>query len=186
MWNLPNLLTLLRIALIPVFVSVFYLPSEFSNIAAAVIFALAAITDWIDGYVARRMGLATSFGEFLDPVADKLIVVVALIMLVEVHGTLIIAVPAMIIIGREIVISALREWMSKIGSPRAVAVSFAGKIKTWAQMIAVVVLLVAEPGGTGLVLLGYFAIYVAAVLTILTMIGYLRQALPHLNDHFDK
>ena len=186
MWNLPNLLTLLRIALIPVFVSVFYMPSEFSNIAAAAIFAFAAITDWIDGYVARRMGLATSFGEFLDPVADKLIVVVALIMLVEVHGTLLIAVPAMIIIGREIVISALREWMSKIGSPNVVAVSFAGKIKTWAQMIAVGVLLVAEPGETGLVLLGYLAIYVAAVLTISTMVSYLRQAMPHLSDHLEQ
>ncbi len=186
MWNLPNLLTLLRIALIPVFVSVFYMSSEFSNIAAAAIFAFAAITDWIDGYVARRMGLATSFGEFLDPVADKLIVAVALIMLVEVHETLFIAIPAMIIIGREIVISALREWMSKVGSPNAVAVSFLGKIKTWAQMIAVVVLLVAEPGETELVLLGYFAICVAAILTVWTMVGYLIQALPHLNDHLGK
>ena len=186
MWNLPNLLTLLRIALIPVFVSVFYMSSEFSNIAAAGIFAFAAITDWIDGYVARRMGLATPFGEFLDPVADKLIVAVELIMLVEVHETLLIAIPAMIIIGREIVISALREWMSKVGSPNTVAVSFLGKIKTWAQMIAVVVLLVAEPGETELVLLGYFAISVAAILTVWTMVGYLMQALPYLNDHSEK
>ena len=191
MFTLPTALTWARILLIPLFVGVFFLPDQTlimpdKNLIATVVFVVAAITDWLDGYLARRLGQTSPFGAFLDPVADKLIVAVALVMLVQTHASVWFAVPAMVIVSREITVSALREWMSKIGSPGAVAVSFAGKIKTWAQMIAVVVLLVAEPGGTGLVLLGYFAIYVAAVLTILTMIGYLRQALPHLNDHSDK
>ena len=185
MWNLPNFLTLLRIALIPVFVGVFYARWEYSHVVAAGIFAFAAITDWIDGYLARRMKLATSFGEFLDPVADKLIVTVALIMLVEVYESLILAIPTMVIIGREIIISALREWMSKLGSRNAVAVSFSGKVKTWVQMIAVVVLLVAKPEQVELVILGYVSIYVAAILTLWTMIGYLRQAWPQLSSGRD-
>ena len=182
MWNVPNVLTLLRIALIPVFVGVYYIDWQYSHVLAAAIFASAAITDWIDGYLARRMGLVTSFGAFLDPVADKLIVVVALIMLVETHGGVWLAVPAMVIIGREIVISALREWMSTIGSGKYVAVSFLGKVKTWAQMIAVVVLLLAQPEQRELFALGYLALYIAAVLTLWTMISYLQQAWPKFRD----
>jgi CDP-diacylglycerol--glycerol-3-phosphate 3-phosphatidyltransferase len=186
MFNLPNVLTLSRIALIPVFVGVFYLEWRYSHMLAAGIFAFAAITDWVDGYLARRMGLVTPFGAFLDPVADKLIVTVALIMLVEVHGGLWLAVPAMVIIGREIIISALREWMSTLGSASTVAVSFLGKVKTWAQMIAVVVLLLAREDDWALIALGYVALYVAALLTLGTMISYLQQAWPQLRGGTDQ
>ncbi len=185
MLNLPNLLTLMRIALIPVFVGVYYIDWHYSHILAAGIFAFAAITDWVDGYLARRMGLVTPFGAFLDPVADKLIVTVAFIMLVEVHEGLLLAVPAMVIIGREIIISALREWMSSLGSGSTVAVSFLGKVKTWAQMIAVVVLLLAREGDREFFALGYLALYVAALLTLWTMVIYLQQAWPQLRGVVD-
>ncbi len=130
MWNLPNILTLMRIALIPVFIVVYYLPWEWHHFASAAIFGLAALTDWVDGYLARKFNQVTPFGAFLDPVADKLIVVAALVLLLEVHSTPWFALPAIVIIGREIVISALREWMSELGSRGSVAVSMMGKIKT--------------------------------------------------------
>ncbi|MBT5002906.1 MAG: CDP-diacylglycerol--glycerol-3-phosphate 3-phosphatidyltransferase, partial [Porticoccaceae bacterium] len=141
MWNLPNILTLMRIAMIPVFIVVYYLPWEWHHFASAAIFGIAALTDWVDGYFARKLNMVTPFGAFLDPVADKLIVVAALVLLIEVHSSPWFSLPAIIIIGRELVISALREWMSELGSGQSVAVSTLGKVKTWFQMVAIAILL---------------------------------------------
>ncbi|PZP56393.1 MAG: CDP-diacylglycerol--glycerol-3-phosphate 3-phosphatidyltransferase [Azospira oryzae] len=185
--NIPNLLTWLRILLIPVFVGVFYfsnyaLSPQHKNIAAAFIFALAAITDWLDGYLARALRQTSAFGAFLDPVADKLMVAAALIVLVElgrVHALI-----ALIIIGREIAISALREWMARIGESKSVAVSLLGKIKTVAQMAAILLLLYQDHlvlGVTGQGL-GTVLIYLAAGLTLLSMAYYLKMALPRVAD----
>lgn len=186
MWNLPNILTLLRIAMIPVFIVVYYLPWEWHHLASAAIFGAAAITDWVDGYLARKMNLMTPFGAFLDPVADKLIVAAALVLLLEVHSTPWFALPAIVIIGREIVISALREWMAELGSRSSVKVSMIGKVKTWVQMSAIVVLLVARPDQQWLVNLGFVAIYAAAGLTLWSMINYLIIAWPDLSRNQDK
>jgi|TARA_B100001971_G_scaffold100623_1_gene92738 CDP-diacylglycerol--glycerol-3-phosphate 3-phosphatidyltransferase len=180
--SLPNILTSIRIALIPVLVMVFYLPFEWRYIAAAGIFTLAAVTDWLDGYLARRLNEMTRFGAFLDPVADKLIVAVALVLLVEVHASAILAVPALVIVCREIVVSALREWMAKYSERRSVAVSFVGKIKTTFQFIAIIVLLANGPvQGSYIVMTGYVLLYGAAVLTIWSMYLYLRIAWPDLS-----
>jgi CDP-diacylglycerol--glycerol-3-phosphate 3-phosphatidyltransferase len=180
-WNTPNVLTLLRIVLIPVFVLVFYAPYAWSNLFSAAIFGLAALTDWLDGYLARRLKQSSVFGAFLDPVADKLMVAIALVVLVQQNPTVLFTIPAAIIVGREIVISALREWMSEIGARTRVAVSVIGKIKTAAQMLAILLLIYDLPLGTfpthdiGLVL-----IYVAATLTLWSMVVYLRAAWPTL------
>lgn len=180
-WNTPNVLTLLRIVLIPVFVLVFYAPYAWSNLISAAIFGLAALTDWLDGYLARRLKQSSVFGAFLDPVADKLMVAIALVVLVQQNPTVLFTIPAAIIVGREIVISALREWMSEIGARTRVAVSVIGKIKTAAQMLAILLLIYDLPLGTfpthdiGLVL-----IYVAATLTLWSMVVYLRAAWPIL------
>jgi CDP-diacylglycerol--glycerol-3-phosphate 3-phosphatidyltransferase len=186
MWNLPNTLTLIRIAMIPVFIIVYYLPWEWHHLASAAIFGLAALTDWIDGYYARKLDMVTSFGAFLDPVADKLIVVAALVLLLEVHSTPWFALPAIVIIGREIVISALREWMSEMGSGQSVAVSTLGKVKTWVQMVAIAILLLARPDQQVLTLIGFTAIYAAAGLTLWSMIYYLKKAWPQLSASDDK
>ncbi|MBC8381662.1 MAG: CDP-diacylglycerol--glycerol-3-phosphate 3-phosphatidyltransferase [Proteobacteria bacterium] len=186
MWNLPNTLTLIRIAMIPVFIIVYYLPWEWHHLASAAIFGLAALTDWIDGYYARKLDMVTSFGAFLDPVADKLIVVAALVLLLEVHSTPWFALPAIVIIGREIVISALREWMSEMGSGQSVAVSTLGKVKTWVQMVAIAILLLARPDQQVLTLIGFIAIYAAAGLTLWSMIYYLKKAWPQLSASDDK
>jgi len=184
-YNIPNLLTLLRIALIPVFVVVFYLPNPWVHAATAAIFGLAAVTDWLDGYLARRLGQMSAFGAFLDPVADKLMVAVALVLLVDanptdLHGA-VIAMPAAVIIGREIAISALREWMAELGERAQVAVSVIGKIKTTAQMIALLLLLYQKPiGELDTVILGLVALYVAAILTLWSMVIYVRAAWPVL------
>ncbi|MFP5506823.1 MAG: CDP-diacylglycerol--glycerol-3-phosphate 3-phosphatidyltransferase [Gammaproteobacteria bacterium] len=184
-FNVPNILTLLRIALIPVFVVVFYLPYSWVHAATAAIFGLAAITDWLDGYLARRLRQTSVFGAFLDPVADKLMVAVALVLLVDmnptgVHGAFM-ALPAAVIIGREIAISALREWMAEIGERAQVAVSIIGKVKTTAQMIALLLLLYREPvGAFPTVTVGLLAMYVAAFLTLWSMLIYLRAAWPLL------
>lgn len=177
--NLPILLTYLRILLIPVFVVIFYLPYGWAYPASAWIFALAGVTDWLDGYLARRLNQTSSFGAFLDPVADKLMVATALVMLVDVHGpaNFWLSIPAMIIIGREITISALREWMAELGQSRSVAVSYLGKLKTAAQIVALLFLLYNDPLGTlpthsvGLLLLN-----LAAMLTLWSMFGYLKAA----------
>ena len=186
MWNLPNILTLVRIALIPIFIIVYYLPWQWSHVASAAIFGLAALTDWVDGFLARKLDQVTPFGAFLDPVADKLIVVAAIVLLLEVHSTPWFALPAIVIIGREIVISALREWMANLGVGDNVAVSMLGKIKTWIQMMAVALLLLAKPEQEWLMQIGFVAIYVAALMTILSMIQYLRLAWPHLSADVDK
>src|SRR6266480_5756665 len=185
-FNLPTALTWLRIILIPVFVGVYYLPASVlsmpaKNWLAMSIFALAAITDWADGYLARRWGQTSAFGAFLDPVADKLIVVAALIMLVWLGRAD--AWLAIIIIGREIAISALREWMAQLGKSKSVAVAFIGKVKTGAQITAVIALLLYQPviPGINTVWLGTIALWVAAILTLWSMFHYLRLAAPHLS-----
>lgn len=180
-WTLPNLLTLLRIVLIPVLVVVFYMPGKWVPLLAALIFGLAAVTDWLDGYLARRLKQLSVFGAFLDPVADKLMVAVALVLLVEANHSLLFTIPVAVIIGREIAISALREWMSEIGERATVAVSIIGKIKTTAQMIAIVMLLYGLPvGGFPTHQVGMVLLYVAAILTLWSMIIYLRAAWPVL------
>ncbi len=180
--NIPNLLTLLRIALIPVFVAVFYLPLAWSSKACAWIFALAAITDWLDGYMARRLEQFSPFGAFLDPVADKLMVAVALILLLESDPSPALAIPVLIIIGREITISAVREWMAELGARAQVAVTVIAKIKTTVQMLAIVMLIYREPlWELPIYTIGYVLLYVAAFLTLWSMVLYLRAAWPSLN-----
>lgn len=180
--NIPNTLTLIRIFLIPVFVVVFYLPFEWSNLSCAIIFTLAAITDYFDGFLARTLKQVSPFGEFLDPVADKLMVVVALVLLVGRPHIVYVAIPAAIIVGREIVVSALREWMAEIGKRASVAVSFIGKFKTAVQMVAVIVLLAYRPevSPQWFGLTGYILLYLAALLTLWSMIMYLKAAWPNL------
>tara|TARA_R110000787_G_scaffold31791_1_gene84248 strand:+ start:10386 stop:10964 length:579 start_codon:yes stop_codon:yes gene_type:complete len=181
MFNLPNVLTMTRVFLIPLLVVVFYTPGEWTYLASGAIFSLAAITDWLDGYLARRLGLETPFGAFLDPVADKLIVAVALILLLEQTASTVFSIPAMIIIGREIVISALREWMAELGKRSSVTVSTIGKIKTVMQMIAIIVLLTFSPASFPLFhQLGLVLLYVAAGLTLWSMVLYLKMAWPEL------
>jgi CDP-diacylglycerol--glycerol-3-phosphate 3-phosphatidyltransferase len=175
MLNIPNILTLIRIALIPVILLVFYAPIEDGNLIACGLFALAGFTDWLDGYLARKLNQSTPFGAFLDPVADKITVAVALTMLVEVHAVWWLTLPAIVIIGREIVISALREWMAEAGQRANVAVSYIGKVKTAAQMGAITLLLAFLPGHE-LVWAGIALLYVAAVLTLWSMIMYLQAA----------
>jgi CDP-diacylglycerol--glycerol-3-phosphate 3-phosphatidyltransferase len=180
--NLPNLLTWGRIVLIPLLLVIYYLPDatlapHAKNVWGAAIFALAAVTDWLDGYLARHLNQTSAFGAFLDPVADKLMVATALLLLVSIEHVE--AFIAAIIIGREIAISALREWMAKLGESRSVAVSFIGKLKTTAQMIAILLLLYNDPiGPFDTHRVGTWLIYVAAVLTLWSMIYYLRKALP--------
>jgi CDP-diacylglycerol--glycerol-3-phosphate 3-phosphatidyltransferase/cardiolipin synthase len=179
--SIPNLLTFLRIALIPVFVIAFYLPVSWANILTTIIFALAAITDWFDGYLARKWGQTSAFGAFLDPVADKLVVAVALVLLVQANPSPWMAIPAAIIIGREITISALREWMAEIGQRTKVAVSNLGKFKTTAQITALLMLLFHEPlFGIPIYQIGYISLYIAAILTLWSMLIYLRAAWPIL------
>ncbi|MGQ7274869.1 CDP-diacylglycerol--glycerol-3-phosphate 3-phosphatidyltransferase [Marinobacter sp. V034] len=177
--NLPNILTMSRIIMIPIFVVVFYLPYEWRYLVSAAIFALAAATDWLDGYLARRLNQSTPFGAFLDPVADKLMVAVALTVLIEEHHSFLLTLPATVIICREIVISALREWMAEMGKRASVAVSYIGKIKTTAQMGSIIMLL-AFPMGTGGALAGTVVLYGAAILTLWSMVIYLRAAWPDL------
>tara|TARA_R110002167_G_scaffold5271_7_gene24724 strand:- start:110 stop:658 length:549 start_codon:yes stop_codon:yes gene_type:complete len=173
--KIPNIITLVRIFLIPCLVAAFYLPSEWSRYAAAGVFALAAATDWVDGHLARKLNQATAFGAFLDPVADKLTVAVALIMLVEGYTDIYLTLSAAIIVGRELVISALREWMAEIGKRDSVSVSMLGKIKTGFQMTAIFFLLLAEPY-TDLANAAMLVLYCAAVLTVWSMWVYLRAS----------
>jgi CDP-diacylglycerol--glycerol-3-phosphate 3-phosphatidyltransferase len=173
-----NQLTLLRIVLIPLFVVIFYLPVSWAHFTCAIIFSVAAITDWLDGYVARKYNQSTAFGAFLDPVADKLMVAIALLLLVTIHhDSAWFVAAAAIIVGREIVISALREWMAELGQRASVAVSFIGKIKTTLQMMAIIVLL-ADRYDWYLMDIGYIALAGAAALTLWSMIIYLRAASP--------
>ncbi len=181
--NLPNLLTLLRILLLPVFVLVFYLPFTGQYLVCAVIFAIAAITDWVDGYLARKLHQTTAFGAFIDPVADKLMVAIALVLIVSVYADAWLTIPAAIIICREIVVSALREWMAELSLRAQVAVTYIAKYKTALQMIALLCLLIAKTlPYTSLIILAYVLLYSAAILTLYTMIIYLRAAWPHLKS----
>jgi len=181
--NVPNLITLSRIVLIPLIIAIFYLPDEWlsfsgKNVTATAIFIFAAVTDWLDGYLARKLDQMSAFGAFLDPVADKLIVVGALIVLLTLGRVEMVV--ALIIIGREIAISALREWMAIAGQSKHVAVALIGKIKTASQMIAIPLLLFEdELLGVNCHALGTILINVAAVLTVVSMLYYLRKALPH-------
>ena len=192
--NIPTMLTWLRILLIPVFVVIFYLPTNpqafgaipahWVNLTATAIFAVAAFTDWLDGYLARKLNQTSSFGAFLDPVADKLMVAAALIVLVEFERVG--AVVALIIIGREIAISALREWMAGEGQRSSVGVAMIGKVKTAVQMLAILFLLywdgieIANVGIFPTKLFGHVLIVIAAFLTLLSMAYYLRAAMPKI------
>jgi len=184
--TLPTILTLFRVALLPVIVVVFYLPEYFpstrswSNLAAAGIFIAAAVTDWLDGWIARRYNLSSAFGAFLDPVADKFLVCAALLVLV--HLNRLHALVALVIIGREIAISALREWMAQIGASRSVAVHMLGKAKTVAQMTAIPFLLYDGRlfGVIDTRLWGGWLLLLAAVLTVWSMVYYLRKAIPEI------
>jgi len=181
-WTIPNILTFLRIALIPVFVVAHYLPYAWSHVATTALFGLAALTDWFDGYLARKLEQTSPFGAFLDPVADKLIVAVALILLVQTNPTFLFVIPAAVIVGREIAISALREWMAEIGERTQVSVSFIGKIKTTAQMTALLLLLYRQPlWGFPTNEVGVLLLYVAAILTLWSMVIYLKAAWPLLS-----
>ena len=186
--NTPNLLTLLRIVLIPVFVVVYYLAAPWGHIAATVLFVLAAITDGLDGYLARRLDQRSAFGAFLDPVADKLMVSTALVLLVSdprvhvlVFDTSVYAVVVAVIVGREIVVSALREWMADLGARRRVAVSYIAKYKTTGQMVAIAFMVYREPlWGLPVLRIGELLLYAAAALTLWSLTAYLRAAWPEL------
>ncbi len=177
--TIPNLLTLFRIALVPVLVATFYLDFKGANIVAAIMFAVGAITDWLDGWIARRFGQMSAFGAFLDPVADKLTVTVTLFLIVQADTSALMAIVCAIIVGREITISALREWMSAIGERKHVSVAGIGKIKTIVQMVAITFLLWREPLlGFPIYNIGEWLLYAAAVLTIWSAAIYMRAAWP--------
>lgn len=174
MLNIPNILTILRIVLIPVFVVIFCLPFQWANVLAAGIFVLAAVTDWFDGYLARLLNQSTPFGAFLDPVADKIMVSAALVLLVEHYNSVIVTIPALTMIGREILISALREWMAELGKRSSVAVGWMGKWKTMIQMVALTGLI--WQADIWMVWAAYLLLYVAMLLTFSSMLQYLRAA----------
>ena len=188
--NTPNLLTLLRIALIPLFVLAYYLAESWAHVLATVIFILAALTDWLDGYLARRLQQTSPFGAFLDPVADKLMIAAALVMLVadpqvqvNVIDTRLFAMVIVVILGREIAVSALREWMAEVGKRSHVAVSFIGKSKTTVQMIAIALLLWQDSfWGLPIFKMGEILLYLAATLTLWSMLNYLKVAWPNFNS----
>jgi CDP-diacylglycerol--glycerol-3-phosphate 3-phosphatidyltransferase len=180
--NIATLLTWFRIAAIPLIVLVFYLPpGEWMRPASAMIFALAGITDWLDGYLARRLNLTSKFGAFLDPVADKLMVTTTLVLIVQAHPTLANTFIAAIIIGREITVSALREWMAELGARSVVAVSSFGKMKTVMQMVGLGCMLWEFPAfGVPLYFVGQALLLIAAGLTLWSMAAYMRAAWPSM------
>ena len=179
--TVPTMLTLLRILLIPVLVLVFYLPFKWTDFAAALIFAFASITDWLDGWIARRYNQFSAFGAFLDPVADKLMVAVALLLIVQKHPTVWMALWAAVIIGREIAVSALREWMAELGERATVKVAAIGKFKTIVQMVALICLLYQESFlGLPMFMIGEWLLAAAALLTLWSGLAYLRAAWPIL------
>ena len=177
-YTIPNILTLMRISLIPLLVLVYFSSLSFAMPLAAMIFILAGITDLLDGYLARKLNQTSAFGAFLDPVADKLIVACALVIVIYRHPSFHVLIPALIIIGREITVSALREWMAELGKRGKVAVSYLGKIKTTVQIIAIVFLLWFYPiMGLPTFTIGLWLLDIAAILTVVSMIDYLRAAL---------
>lgn len=186
-WNLPNILTWLRMLVIPLLVALYLWPGDSPtmatrNLVGTVLFVAAAVTDWVDGWLARRLGQVSAFGAFLDPVADKLLVCAALVVLLELNRVS--ALVAVIIIGREITISALREWMASAGARASVAVHSLGKLKTVSQLVAIPMLLYHQPlfGVVPVQRVGSWLIWIATVLTLWSMFYYLRQAWPHLRD----
>lgn len=179
--TVPIVLTLGRIVAIPIVVVLMFFNNPAVNHAAAVVFGLAACTDWLDGQLARRWQQTSRFGAFLDPVADKLLVAASLVMLLYAHATAWLAVLAVIIIGREIAISALREWLAELGQRFRIAVTFIGKVKTLVQMVAIGLMIWGTPvGGVPIYLLGSVLLFVAAALTIWSMFVYMRAAWPHM------
>lgn len=182
--NIPTILTFIRIALIPVFVVAYYLPYEWSAFAAALIFVIAGLTDWLDGYLARTLKQTTRFGAFLDPVADKVMVAMALVLIAEHYHSIWVTIPAATMIAREVIISALREWMAELGKRASVAVSWVGKFKTATQMFALTMLLWRD--ADWIIWLGYVSLYVATALTYWSMYQYLIAAKDDLlADHDD-
>ena len=183
-WTLPTILTWARIVAIPLIVGVFYLPlsEPTRNLIATVMFIVFAATDWLDGFLARRLNQTSAFGAFLDPVADKFLVCASLLVLVHLNRTDVFV--ALIIVGREIAISALREWMAQLGQAKSVAVAFIGKVKTVAQLTAIIALLLYQPliPGIDTVWLGTVALWIAAILTLWSMFHYLRLAAPHFTS----
>ena len=189
-FNLPIALTWLRVAAIPLLVAIFYLPNSWltpfeKNLFATIIFVLAALTDWLDGFLARRMDQESAFGQFLDPVADKLIVAAALLVLLNMDRVQVWV--ALIIIGREITISALREWMALLGSGKSVAVHMVGKLKTTAQLVAIPFLLLNDAlfGWLDCARVGTWLIWIACFLTLWSMFYYMKKALPQLAGKID-
>ncbi|MDT0594264.1 CDP-diacylglycerol--glycerol-3-phosphate 3-phosphatidyltransferase [Glaciecola petra] len=180
MWTIPNFITIFRVLLIPIFVTVFFLDWKWAQELGAFLFWLAAITDWFDGYLARKLKQSTAFGAFLDPVADKLIVAAALVMITHIYASVWITIPAIILLMREIYISALREWMSQLGEQDLVKVSFIGKAKTMAQMLALIGLLSGLEYFMGFpiywVTLGKILLYIAAILSLWSMVAYTKAA----------
>ncbi len=179
--NLPNVLTVARIGLIPVFALV-YIASDTVYWPAALLFAAAAFTDWLDGYLARRLDQATPFGAFLDPVADKLIVITALALLIGAHANLWLTIPGIVIIGREVAVSALREWMAEMNRRGIVAVSWIARVKTSVQMLALIILLMNPPEMRPWAIVGVVLLYAGAFITIWSMATYLRAAWPSLKE----
>lgn len=179
--NIPTILTLFRVVLIPFFVVAFYLPINNASFICALIFVIAAITDWFDGFLARQLKQTTRFGAFLDPVADKVLVATALVLVTEYYHAWWITLPAAVMISREIIISALREWMAEIGKRSSVAVSWIGKVKTSAQMFSLVALLWHPYPWAEIV--GMIALYVAAILTLWSMLQYLQASRKDLMEN---
>lgn len=181
--TLPTWLTLLRIALVPVLVACFYLPMRGTNLIAALLFVVIALTDWLDGWLARRYGMDSAFGAFLDPVADKLTVTVVLFVIVQQDPTALMAILGAIIVGREISITALREWMATIGQLARIRVAGIGKIKTIVQMVALTLLLYRNDlMGLPIYAIGRWLLIAAAVLTLWSAFVYVRAAWPHMRD----
>ncbi|MBE2894658.1 CDP-diacylglycerol--glycerol-3-phosphate 3-phosphatidyltransferase [Spirabiliibacterium falconis] len=178
--NFPTFLTLFRVVLIPLFIACFYLPFKWAPFLTALVFLIAAITDWFDGFLARKWNQTTRFGAFLDPVADKVMVAAALVLVVEYYHSFWITLPAIVMISREIIISALREWMAEIGDRSKVAVSIWGKVKTTAQMISLIGLL--WRAAPWMETLATIALYIAAILTVWSMLQYLKAARGSLLD----
>lgn len=196
MFNWPNLLTLVRISVIPLLVLFYYLPFTWAHFVTAILFTMASITDWLDGYLARYLKQSTKLGAFLDPVADKLMVSIALVLIVAeptfqfvstatsviAIPTAVITIPAAVIVGREIIVSALREWMAEIGERSSVAVTNLGKVKTTVQIFALIVLLYCDnTTHASIIIIGYILLYAAAILTIWSMLIYLKAAWIQLN-----
>lgn len=184
--SIPNMFTMFRIALIPCFIVVFYLPFKSAGLLTAIIFCIAGLTDWLDGYLARKLNQTSRFGAFLDPVADKLIVAVALVLLVGEYAAFWMTIPAAIIVSREIAISSLREWMAEMGQSRSVSVNIVGKAKTLLQIIAIIILL-SQPADLSLPLvkLGVALMYVAVIITLWSMFLYLRTAWATITGNLD-